>query len=72
ENLAAKIIQNNDCGFVITPGDKTEFINKAFQLYQSSDLRIRFSLNSRKYAEENFDIEKITDKFESIVNLITK
>ena len=66
ENLAAKIVQKNDAGFVIPPGNTESFLEKAEILYNDGDLRQQFARNGRTYAESTFDIDLIADQFEVI------
>ena len=68
ENLAARIVAENMAGVVGDPGDSQAFVQGARQLWQDQELRERMAENGRKYAEERFDIEKITDRFEEIIH----
>lgn len=70
ENLAAKIVQKNDAGFVIPPGNTESFLEKAEILYDDGDLRQQFARNGRTYAENTFDIDLIADQFEVILREI--
>ena len=67
ENLAARIVSQNDAGLVAPPDDTAAFIRAAEALRQDEALRRRLGRNGRLYAETHFDIEKITDQFESIL-----
>ncbi len=67
ENLAARIVSQNDAGLVAPPDDTAAFIRAAEALRQDEALRRRLGRNGRLYAETHFDIEKITDQFESII-----
>jgi glycosyltransferase involved in cell wall biosynthesis len=67
ENLAAKIVADNEAGYVLLPGDADGFLERADQLMQDTDLRGRLARNARNYAEANFDIQKIGDQFENII-----
>ena len=40
-------------------------------LKNNKKLKLQMGKNSRKYAEKNFDIKKITNKFEKIFKEIT-
>jgi glycosyltransferase involved in cell wall biosynthesis len=65
-NLAAQIVRNQRAGFVVEPGDLAGLLEKALQLFSTPSLREEFGRNARRYAEENFDIEKIADRFEAL------
>lgn len=67
ENLAARIVAQNEAGLVTPPDDTVAFVRAADVLRQDEDLRQRLGRNGRTYAEAHFDIEKITDQFEAII-----
>lgn len=67
ENLAAKIVVQNEAGLVAHPDDTASFIQAANQLWQDGALRQRLGRNGRAYAETHFNIETITDQFETII-----
>lgn len=68
ENLAAKIVIQDEAGLVVAPENSAAFIQAAKKLRQDKDLREQLGKNGRAYAEAHFDIEKITDKFEAILD----
>ncbi|MBL8065447.1 MAG: glycosyltransferase family 4 protein [Chthonomonadaceae bacterium] len=67
ENLAARIVQGNEAGIVVDPGDIDGFVAGAKKLADDLDLRQKMGANARAYAERTFDIERITDQFESLL-----
>jgi glycosyltransferase involved in cell wall biosynthesis len=67
ENLAARIVRDNQAGFVVNPASRVELIEKAQELFSRPLLRQTFANNARQYAEKNFDIEAITDRFEALI-----
>ncbi len=67
ENLAARIVSQNEAGLVTPPDNAAAFVRAADVLRQDKDLRQRLGRNGRTYAETHFDIEKITDQFEAII-----
>jgi glycosyltransferase involved in cell wall biosynthesis len=67
ENLAAKIVKNYKTGITVNPTEISDFISAARKLFEDGKLRDKLGKNARKYAEQHFDIEKITDKFEKII-----
>ena len=68
ENLAARIVSQYKAGIVVSPDDLDGFVNSAKYLAENGSLRDEFALNGRKYAEDNFDIKAIGDRFEEIIN----
>ena len=68
ENLAARIVEINKLGIVVPPGDTKAYVEAAKKLYIDSELRKIFSINSRKYAETNFDINQVGQQFLKIIN----
>jgi colanic acid biosynthesis glycosyl transferase WcaI len=67
ENLAARIVDKNEAGVVVEPDDVSVFLESAERLREDKKLREQMGKNGRKYAEEHFDIGKITDQFEEII-----
>lgn len=67
ENLAARIIRESGSGVLVDPWDIEAFTEKALDLMCDEKKRIQFGNNGRRYAEHVFDIEEITDRFESII-----
>ena len=67
ENLAARIIERNGSGIVVSPTDPNGFVQAAETLLADDELRRRMSAAARRYAEQTFDIARIGDAFESIL-----
>ncbi len=67
ENLAARIVKNNEAGVVVSPDDVGGFVEGAARLADDSSLRSVLGANARRYAEETFDIDRITDRFERVL-----
>jgi colanic acid biosynthesis glycosyl transferase WcaI len=67
ENLAARTVVSADAGVVVPPAARPAFVREAEQLYQDADRRREMGVNARAYAERTFDIERITNSFESIL-----
>jgi colanic acid biosynthesis glycosyl transferase WcaI len=70
ENLAAKIVAQHEAGLVTSPDDTAVFIQAAHTLRQDGALREQLGRNGRAYAEAHFNIEKITEQFETIIKKI--
>ncbi len=71
-NLASKLVSNNICGMVSEPSNSSELCENVSSILAREDLVKSMGVNSRLYAEENFDIVKIADKFETIIQEVTK
>jgi colanic acid biosynthesis glycosyl transferase WcaI len=67
ENLAAKIVVECGAGPVVEPTDIRGFRTEAQHLIESPHLRERCGEEARQYAESNFDIQRIGDRFETIL-----
>ncbi|MBK8901340.1 MAG: glycosyltransferase family 4 protein [Anaerolineaceae bacterium] len=67
ENLAAKIVAQHEAGLVAAPENTAAFLQAAKQLHHDQALREQLGRNGRVYAETHFNIEKITDQFETII-----
>ena len=66
KNLAARIVERNSAGIVVAPTDVDEFLAGAARLAGDSEARAAMAGRARAYAEENFNIETITDRFEAV------
>jgi colanic acid biosynthesis glycosyl transferase WcaI len=66
-NLAARIVNENQAGLVVEPGDTKAFINAALTLRGDHALREILGKRGRTYAEKAFDIQRITDQFEQVL-----
>jgi glycosyltransferase involved in cell wall biosynthesis len=70
ENLAAKTVLRNDTGLAVEPEDRAGWLAAADQLMANADLRAKMGANGRRHAETNFDLNRVTDRFEALfVNL---
>ena len=67
ENLAARIIRDQDSGRVVTPGDRESWLTAADALLTDPDARARQGASARAYAEATFDIDAIGDCFEEVL-----
>ena len=67
ENLAARIVERCNAGFVVDPSDEAGFMVAANRLRDDPQLRATLGANGRAYAERAFDMKRITDKFEDVL-----
>ena len=72
ENLASRIVNRFKTGISVEPFNTEAFLKAAEQLYNNPDLRKSLGNNARIYAEKNFDIKRIGDKFEDLIKDIQK
>ncbi len=70
ENLSAKIVIENQAGWVVPPLETEDFLSAADSLVMDASLRTRLAANARDYAEKTFDIRAICNKFETIIRNI--
>ena len=66
ENLAAGIVtRDSQSGLAASPDDTAAFLDQAQRLYSDPHLRQECCGNARRYALQHFDIDQITDRFET-------
>ncbi|MBS4059508.1 MAG: glycosyltransferase WbuB, partial [Bacteroidetes bacterium] len=68
QNQASLLLQEHQTGLVSAPSQMKQFLQQATNLYQDSLLRRHFGHNARQYALKSFNIEKICDKINLILN----
>lgn len=66
ENLAAKTVREIGAGAVVDPDDSEAWLKAAAALAGDAPARAKMAAASRAYAEANFDIGRVTDRFEAI------
>ena len=66
-NLAARIVAVSQAGIVVASSNTTEYLEASKRLAKDNELRDSFATNGLAYARETFDIERITDRFENII-----
>jgi glycosyltransferase involved in cell wall biosynthesis len=67
ENLAARTIERAGAGLVVSPTDEEAFLVAAKRLRVEDSLRNEFGRAARAYAERTFDTDRITDRFETVI-----
>jgi glycosyltransferase involved in cell wall biosynthesis len=72
DNLAAQVIRRSGAGFVVEPGDREALIAEAVGMLGDSALREELGGRARQYAEENFDIGVVADRFEPILDPLAR
>jgi L-malate glycosyltransferase len=56
---------NEDRGTLIPAGDEEGFASAVLQLLASPAMRLQFGQNGRKFAQENFSLERIVQRYEA-------
>lgn len=69
DNLAAKITTTINAGVIIDNENISKLVETILFLKSNPDLLKLYGINARKYAEENFNIDLITENFEKILDL---
>lgn len=70
-NLAAKIIARNGAGMVAPPGNHADLIAAAKNFKNDPQVAQAAGMAGRKYAEETFDISRISKRFLNIIENMT-
>jgi glycosyltransferase involved in cell wall biosynthesis len=68
QNLAARIVVESGAGLCVEPCDVEGFCSAAQRLIESCRLRGELGHAARQYAEKHFDIGRIGDQFEAVLN----
>jgi len=67
ENLAARIIEGQGSGIVVSPESHDSLVAAARKLAENEDLCVAMGEAAREYALQTFDIARIATRFETIV-----
>jgi len=65
--LAAEVIKRSGAGVVVEPNDARAWIEAGQKLTEDTEWRASLGVRARQYAEANFNIEKIANRFESVL-----
>jgi len=63
ENYVQEVIAKAGSGVAVSAEKSEEFIEAATMLLENAELRGRCAVNARAWAEKNFDIARIADRF---------
>ena len=66
DNLASTIIRESGAGLVVEPEDSQGFTRAIKRLIDDPELAKSMGKAGRRYAEENFDIDIVTSRFEEV------
>ena len=64
KNLAAATVRDAEAGYVVSPGDDDALERHVRRLYDDRGLALDLGAAGRRYAEDHFDVEKISGRFE--------
>jgi glycosyltransferase involved in cell wall biosynthesis len=67
ENLAARIVSEQKAGAVVPPHDIAGFCRLAAQWLDFPEQRAAAGAAARRYAEDNFELDGIADRFEQVL-----
>ncbi len=67
ENLAARIVARHQAGVVTPPTDPAALVRAAGALLDDPLHRRALGRNARRYAEQAFDLDAVTDAFEAVL-----
>lgn len=67
ENLAARILKEEGSGVCVEPEDANGFVSAAQQLRSDASIRTNLARRARTYAEREFDIVRVADRFETVI-----
>ena len=68
DNLAAEVVHRSGGGLLVEPGHEAGLVAGATRLLADTGLREELGRRARRYAEENFDVASIGDRFEAILD----
>lgn len=69
ENPAAQLAQSIRAGLVVEPDDGVGFLEAAERMRNNIEMRTEMGKNARAFAERTFDIDKIADEFEQVLQI---
>jgi len=69
ENLATRIVDRAGSGVAVPPADVQGFVHAAGRLRADEEFRATLARNARAYAEREFDIGRIADRFETVIQM---
>lgn len=72
ENLASLTVNRTKGGLTVQPDDHQGFVDSAVRLLEDDALRLESGKNARDYALTAYDIERVTDQFESVFDYVLR
>jgi glycosyltransferase involved in cell wall biosynthesis len=68
QNLAARTVRAAEAGLVVEPDDAAALVGACRRLVDNPQLRVTLGRNGRHHAEQHFDIRKIAERFERVLD----
>lgn len=68
QNMAAEVVRRSGAGVVVDPDDTNIWMATARRLANDAAWRAELGARARQYAEANFDIQTIADRFEAVLH----
>lgn len=65
-NLASRVIEEAGAGVVTPSASSQAFVDAARKLYDQPEIGAELAMRGRRYAEDHFDIQRLTDQFEAV------
>lgn len=72
DNLAARVVQRSGGGLVVPPSDPVALVAAAAKLRTEAGMRHELGRHARAYAEKVFDLDGIADRFEQILERVSR
>jgi len=72
DGVAREVLEKARAGEFVEPENPQQLASTILKFYNNRDLIKEYGINARSYVEEHFDREKIAEKFNNILNEITK
>jgi len=66
----AYIIREENCGYIVDPGDADGLINAVLELKSDEQLRTKMGINGRKAFEQKYTTKKIADKYKLLLQAL--
>lgn len=70
DNLGARTVRAAGAGVVVSPGDRTGLVQGAAAMLGDEPKRRAYGRCGREYAERVFDIDRIADRFEGVLQRV--
>jgi glycosyltransferase involved in cell wall biosynthesis len=72
DNLAARVVERSDGGIVVPPRDPHALVAAAAELLADPGRRAELGGAARAYAETNFDLAGVTNRFEEVLERVRR
>jgi len=66
----ALVVKENNCGFVIEPGNAGELVRSIFCLYNNRELYKTFARNSRNVIDKEYNLKEAAGQYFSLIKLV--